>query len=123
MFCKVFFRSCIIVFSAIMDKTRNFLHCSAKTLYALNVGDSYWTIQRQNLESINCDDRTSALSLDRKKAPSDDRSKQARLSVYSLKSLHFIKEFYWGNTIQSCPWPRSDPCHHWRSLRFFFPLP
>lgn len=35
MFCKVFFRSCIIVFSAIMDKTRNFLHCSAKTLYAL----------------------------------------------------------------------------------------
>lgn len=41
MFCKVFFRSCIIVFSAIMDKTRNFLHCSAKTLYALNVGDSY----------------------------------------------------------------------------------
>lgn len=123
MFCKVFFRSCIIVFSAIMDKTRNFLHCSAKTLYALNVGDSYWTIQRQNLESIHCDDRTSALSLDRKKAPSDDRSKQARLSVYSLKSLHFIKEFYWGNTIQSCPWPRSDPCHHWRSPRFFFPLP
>lgn len=123
MFCKVFFRSCIIVFSAIMDKTRNFLHCSAKTLYALNVGDSYWTIQRQNLESIHCDDRTSALSLDRKKAPSDDRSKQARLPVYSLKSLHFIKEFYWGNTIQSCPWPRSDPCHHWRSLRFFFPLP
>lgn len=98
MFCKVFFRSCIIVFSAIMDKTRNFLHCSAKTLYALNVGDSYWTIQRQNLESIHCDDRTSALSLDRKKAPSDDRSKQARLSVYSLKSLHFIKEFYYGGT-------------------------
>lgn len=123
MFCKVFFRSCIIVFSAIMDKTRNFLHCSAKTLYALNVGDSYWTIQRHNLESIHCDDRTSALSLDRKKAPSDDRSKQARLSVYSLKSVHFIKEFYWGNTIQSCPWPRSDPCHHWRSPRFFFPLP
>lgn len=123
MSCKVFFRSCIIVFSAIMDKTRNFLHCSAKTLYALNVGDSYWTIQRHNLESIHCDDRTSALSSDRKKAPSDDRSKQARLSVYSLKSLHFIKEFYWENTIQSCPWPRSDPCHHWRSPRFFFPLP
>lgn len=35
MFCKVFFRSCIIVFSAIMDKTRNFLHCSAKNFVCI----------------------------------------------------------------------------------------
>lgn len=90
MFCKVFFRSCIIVFSAIMDKTRNFLHCSAKTLYALNVGDSYWTIQRQNLESIHCDDRTSALSLDRKKS-SEWRSVEASSALclqFEISTFH-----------------------------------
>lgn len=90
MSCKVFFRSCIIVFSAIMDKTRNFLHCSAKTLYALNVGDSYWTIQRQNLESIHCDDRTSALSLDRKKS-SEWRSVEASSALclqFEISTFH-----------------------------------
>lgn len=81
---------CIIVFSAIMDKTRNFLHCSAKTLYALNVGDSYWTIQRHNLESIHCDDRTSALSFDRKKS-SEWRSVEASSALclqFEISTFH-----------------------------------